>query len=493
MLYYFLVHLAKVRTRKGLPTRVKFTAQLVVAFAVLQLIFWQPPSAWLPVLAIPFFKGWFVNLGWLWIPFAMLVIVGASNAVNLTDGLDGLAIGPIVMAGAAFGVIAYLTGNFRAADYLKILNVRGAGELSVFCGALIGAAIGFLWFNCHPAEVFMGDAGSLALGAAIGMLAVLTKAELLLPLVGGIYVVEAVSRGRGYLATLAGRRATVVGLAKSGIAAARLLVAAGADVRGTDAKPVASLGPEVAALAAVGVRLVDGSAAFDGVELVVVSPGVPLDGEQLAPARARLVPVIGELELAWRAMEAETIAITGTNGKTTTTALTGALLAEQPRPVFVGGNIGTPLAAHALDFPAGGLVVAEVSSFQLETIEAFQPRVAAVLNVTPDHLDRHRTFARYLDAKARIFMNQTEHDCAVLNADDEAARGLAARTRGHVLWFSRQGPLHHGVFVHDGWLVAKLNGHVDRICPLTEIQLRGAHNVENVLAATACALWTGIA
>jgi UDP-N-acetylmuramoylalanine--D-glutamate ligase len=304
--------------------------------------------------------------------------------------------------------------------------------------------------------------------------------------------VEVAPRGRAYLATLAGRRVTVVGLAKSGIAAARLLATVGAHVRGTDAKPVASLGADVAALGAAGVRLVDGPAAFDGAELVVVSPGVPLDGEQLAPARARLVPVIGELELAWRAMEAETIAITGTNGKTTTTALTGALLAEQPRPVFVGGNIGTPLAARALDFPAAGLVVAEVSSFQLETIETFQPRVAAVLNVTPDHLDRHRTFARYLDAKARIFMNQTEHDCAVLNADDEATRGLAARTRAHVVWFSRQRPLEHGVFVHDGWLVARLNGHVDRICPLADIHLRGAHNVENVLAATACALWTGI-
>ena len=300
------------------------------------------------------------------------------------------------------------------------------------------------------------------------------------------------TRGRAYLATLAGRRVTVVGLAKSGIAAARLLAAAGADVRGTDAKPVASLGPDVTALGALGVRLIDGPAALDGAELLVVSPGVPLYGEQLAPAQARLVPVIGELELAWRAMEADTIAITGTNGKTTTTALTGALLAEQPRPVFVGGNIGTPLAARALDFPADGLVVAEVSSFQLETIEAFQPRVAAVLNVTPDHLDRHRTFARYLDAKARIFMNQTEQDCAVLNADDEAARSLAARTRAHVIWFSRQRALDHGVFVHDGWLVARLNGHGDRICPLGDIQLRGAHNVENVLAATACALWTGI-
>ena len=143
------------------------------------------------MLAIPFLKGWMLNLGSWWFLFAMLVVIGASNAVNLTDGLDGLAIGPIVMAGGAFGIIAYLTGNFRAADYLKILNVRGAGELTVFCGALIGAAIGFLWFNCHPAEVFMGDAGSLALGASIGMLAVLTKAELLLPLIGGLYVVEA--------------------------------------------------------------------------------------------------------------------------------------------------------------------------------------------------------------------------------------------------------------------------------------------------------------
>ena len=183
----------KVRWRKGLTARVKFGSQILLTFALLQLVFWQPATNFTTVLAIPFFKGWLVQLGWLWIPFAMLVVIGASNAVNLTDGLDGLAIGPVIMAGGAFGILAYLTGNFRAADYLKILNVRGAGELAVFCGALIGAAIGFLWFNCHPAEVFMGDAGSLALGGAIGMLAVLTKAELLLPLIGGLYVVEAAS------------------------------------------------------------------------------------------------------------------------------------------------------------------------------------------------------------------------------------------------------------------------------------------------------------
>jgi phospho-N-acetylmuramoyl-pentapeptide-transferase len=182
---------SKIKKRRGLSARVKFLLQALLTLALLQIVFWQPRVDWQPVLAIPFFKGWLVNLGWWWFPFALLVVVGASNAVNLTDGLDGLAIGPIVMAGGAFAILAYLTGNFRAADYLKILNVRGAGELTVFCAALIGAAVGFLWFNCHPAEVFMGDAGSLALGGAIGMLAVLTKAELLLPLIGGLYVVEA--------------------------------------------------------------------------------------------------------------------------------------------------------------------------------------------------------------------------------------------------------------------------------------------------------------
>ena len=184
----------KLRRRKGLSARRKFGLQLLLALVMVGIVFWEPArDGWQPVLAIPFLKGWLVHLGWWWIPFAVLVVVGASNAVNLTDGLDGLAIGPVIMAGGAFGVIAWLTGNFKAADYLKILNVKGAGELTVFCGALIGAAIGFLWFNCYPAQVFMGDAGSLALGASIGMLSVLTKSELLLPLIGGLYVVEALS------------------------------------------------------------------------------------------------------------------------------------------------------------------------------------------------------------------------------------------------------------------------------------------------------------
>jgi UDP-N-acetylmuramoylalanine--D-glutamate ligase len=308
--------------------------------------------------------------------------------------------------------------------------------------------------------------------------------------------VDMATRGQAYLRSLAGRRVTVLGLAKSGVAAARLLRAVGAEVVGADAKPVAALGRDVAGLAEIGVRLMTGPSesaeAFAGAELVVVSPGVPLDAPALAGVRARQVPIIGELELGWRATEADTIAITGTNGKTTTTALTGSILAQQPRPVLIAGNIGTPLAAHALTFPADGLVVCEVSSFQLETTEEFRPRVAVVLNLTPDHLDRHRTFQAYGDAKARIFVHQTSADCAVLNADDEATRAMASRVKAPVVWFSRRRELSHGIFVRAGVIAAKLNGHIEEICPLSEMFLRGQHNVENVLAATACALWTGV-
>ncbi len=303
-------------------------------------------------------------------------------------------------------------------------------------------------------------------------------------------------RGQAYLASLAERRVAVVGLARSGVAAARLLVHAGAEVVAIDAKPLAALGAEGRDLTSQGVTVLAGEAggaAARGAELVVVSPGVPLDSAQLAEARAAGVPVIGELELGWRATEAETIAITGTNGKTTTTALTGALLAGHGRPLVVAGNIGSPVAAAAVDLPAHGLLVLEVSSFQLETIEDFAPRVAAVLNVTPDHLDRHGSMARYVEAKARIFTNQRRADWAVLNADDELAAGLASRTPARIVPFSRRRELEHGVFVRDGSIVARLDGQVAEICPVAEIFLRGQHNVENVLAATACALWAGLA
>ncbi len=312
----------------------------------------------------------------------------------------------------------------------------------------------------------------------------------------GIFVSGNGGRGARYRQSLAGKTVSVLGLARSGVAAARLVRRLGGRVLASDSSPLEALPAEARGLEREGCALWAGGhpdAAFVGADLVVVSPGVPLELPALEAMRARGVPMIGELELAWRVMEADVIAITGTNGKTTTTALTGELLRTQVRPVLVGGNIGTPLAEHALEFPGDGIVVAEVSSFQLDGIDRFRPRVGAILNITPDHLDRHGTFERYVDAKARIFANQTPTDCAVLNADDPVTAGLGSRARGRVIWFSRLAPLPHGVFIYNGWIVAKLNGSTERICPVSEITLRGSHNVENVLAATACALWTGMA
>ncbi len=302
-------------------------------------------------------------------------------------------------------------------------------------------------------------------------------------------------RGKAYRGWLKGRHVLVVGLARSGVAACRLLQASGARVFGTDAKPLDALGAEVRALGESGVALAVGghpSRPFEEAELVVVSPGVPLTLPPLAVARRRGTPIIGELELAYRAMEGEVIAITGTNGKTTTTALVGALLSGESRPHLVGGNIGDPLSAHALEFPPEGLLVAEVSSFQLETIETFHPRVAAALNLTPDHMDRHGSFEAYREAKARIFLTQTGDDWAVLNADDPETAAFAKRTRARVVFFSRRRPLDEGLSLREGWIVARLDGREMMIAPLKEIFLRGDHNVENVLAASACALWAGV-
>lgn len=179
------------RSSRGLSARTKLLAQLMVAFAAAAILYRQPYFS--SVLGIPFFKNIRPDLGLWYIPFAMLVVVGASNAVNLTDGLDGLAIGPVMIAAGTYAFIAYVTGHLKLAEYLQIPYVAGVGELSIFCAAIVAAGLGFLWFNTYPAEMFMGDVGSLALGAALGIVAVMTKNEILLMIVGGVFVIEALS------------------------------------------------------------------------------------------------------------------------------------------------------------------------------------------------------------------------------------------------------------------------------------------------------------
>jgi len=183
----------KLRRQRPLRIREKFLAQSTVGLGLGAYLYGYPADGVTTQLVVPFVKEWVPDLGPYYIVFAALIVVGASNAVNLTDGLDGLAMGPVIVAAMAFGALAYVTGHARLSEYLFILKVKGAGELTVFCGALMGASIGFLWFNSYPAQVFMGDVGSLALGGAIGTLGVLSKAELLLPFIGGIFVLEAMS------------------------------------------------------------------------------------------------------------------------------------------------------------------------------------------------------------------------------------------------------------------------------------------------------------
>ena len=181
------------RRNLGLTGRTKLLAQGCIALGLAAALATQPLPPFETRVSMPFFKNVLLNLGWFYLPFVMLIVVGASNAVNLTDGLDGLAVGTTLVATSFFMIVTYLAGNARFARYLQIVYVDGAGELTVFCGALLGAGMGFLWFNAYPASVFMGDTGSLALGAALGTVAVISKHEVLLVLVGGIFVIEAVS------------------------------------------------------------------------------------------------------------------------------------------------------------------------------------------------------------------------------------------------------------------------------------------------------------
>jgi phospho-N-acetylmuramoyl-pentapeptide-transferase len=181
------------RNSKGLPGRTKLIGQIIIATSAAIWIASVTPMPLATGLTIPFFKELLINLWWFFIPFGIFVMVGASNAVNLTDGLDGLAIVPVMIAAGAFGVISYLVGNARYADYLQVHHIAGSGELAVFCGALVGASLGFLWFNAPPAMVFMGDTGSLSVGGALGAISVVTKHELVLAIIGGLFVLEAVS------------------------------------------------------------------------------------------------------------------------------------------------------------------------------------------------------------------------------------------------------------------------------------------------------------
>ena len=295
---------------------------------------------------------------------------------------------------------------------------------------------------------------------------------------------------------LANKRVLVVGLGKSGVASALFLQSRGAHVTVSDVKPQDQLGKEISVLLDRGIAVETGGhgeRTFRGQDLIVVSPGVPVDSPLLVQARAVGEPVIGEVELASQFLPKKIVAITGSNGKTTTTTLAGEIIGAGGFSTVVGGNIGTPAISLVEQATPDTVVVLEVSSFQLETTQTFRPKIAVVLNVTPDHLDRHRTFAAYADAKGRIFENQQPEDFAVLNADDPTCVELASRTRAQVFWFAVSEPsatklsskneITLGAFVDDNGIIFRDSQGQREVMPVSEIPLKGSHNVENALAA----------
>ncbi|MGQ9512212.1 UDP-N-acetylmuramoyl-L-alanine--D-glutamate ligase [Thermodesulfitimonas sp.] len=289
---------------------------------------------------------------------------------------------------------------------------------------------------------------------------------------------------------LKNKKVLVIGAGKSGLAAARFLREKGAVVTLADIKPAAE--QEAAAAGAGVTTFFGGYPPAAGHDLLVVSPGVPLTVAPVVEARQAGIEVIGELELAYRFARAPIVAITGTNGKTTTTALTGEIFRRAGRRTLVAGNIGLPLVAAVTDYGPGDIIVAEVSSFQLETIQSFRPRVAVIINITPDHLDRHGSIEAYAAAKARIFSNQKQDDVTVLNFDDPLVAALAGQSPAGVLFFSRRHNLKAGAFVREEKIVLSRDGAVVPVCGVDEIALPGAHNLENALAAAAAAWSLGV-
>jgi len=295
---------------------------------------------------------------------------------------------------------------------------------------------------------------------------------------------------------LRGRKVLVMGAARSGIASARFLAQRGANVALNDRKPLDEWPAEALDLKIEGVGCVAGdvpSWLLDQIDLVVISPGVPSKSIPVRYAERRGVEVVGEIELASRFLRGRIVAITGTNGKTTTTSLIGQMLKDAGMKVQVGGNIGTPLISMIESSHDEGWNVVEVSSFQLETIADFHPSVAAVLNVTPNHMDRYGSLRDYAAAKHRIFMNQTVSDVAILNADDEIVSSWDIGLRAHVVEFSVRRELEEGLFLRGRDLMSRTSNAERVLLTRAEMQLRGLHNVENVLAALAAGLACGAA
>ena len=293
----------------------------------------------------------------------------------------------------------------------------------------------------------------------------------------------------------ANKKILVLGAGISGLSVAQILQQLGARVVVSDAKPMDQFDRDFSELQAAGIVFVMGhqnEKLLDDIDYLVVSPGISIYIPLVMAAQNRGICVMSEVEVAYRLSEAPMIAITGTNGKTTTTTLVGEMLKTTGHQVGVGGNIGAALSEQALAARPDGFVVAEISSFQLEGVIDFRPHIAAILNLTPDHLDRHHTMEVYQQMKEQVFSRQEASDYLILNYDDMAVRDMAKRAKGKVVYFSRQQQLAAGIYIENGKLKINLDGNSSEICAVNDINIKGGHNVENALAACGVAYFAGV-
>ena len=552
----FLDDYAKVTKQRnlGLSGKRKLLYQFLVGFCfAAALLFMRAWGDFSTAMNFPFFKSFKPSLlmpqlmanPWTYVlgvaPFCIfvaLVVVFTSNAVNLTDGLDGLAIGLMVIAAGALTVLTYAGGHAQLAQYLQLARNPRTAELTIFCGSMTGRQPRLPLVQRAPRRDLHGrrrfarpgrrhgrgggadQAGSPAAlhrrhlhggshlrdpaggqlqaaprqthfqnGAAApslrgaGLDGIEDHRALLdrRPGAGAVRADDAETE-----MNLKGTKALVVGMKKSGLASAALLAARGR--RGARHRPQAARRTARASANSTSRSPSRRPRSSRAAELIVLSPDVPADLAPLEEARRRGVPVIGEVELAAPFLKGRTIGITGSNGKTTTTSLIGHILRESGVPVQVGGNIGVPVTAMIDSSRDDGWNVLELSSFQLETIVEFRAHIALALNVTQNHLDRHHTFENYAAAKGRLFETQRPGDFAVLNADDAVCVAYAARTAATPQWFSSRRKVEPGASLCGDKLI--LDGKL--LMQAGEIPIRGRHNVENVLAASIAAARAGV-
>lgn len=294
---------------------------------------------------------------------------------------------------------------------------------------------------------------------------------------------------------LTGKKVLVMGAGISGVAVAKIAKKLGAVVSISDTKSAAQLSSISETLVNNGIQLVSGEQTeqlLTDVQMIIPSPGVSINHPLLQQALIQGIEVISEVELAFRLTRAAFVAITGTNGKTTTTTLTGEILKKAGRNVALGGNIGIALSEAVYNLAEDAIVVAEISSFQLEGVHTFRPHACAILNLTPDHIDRHGTVEVYQKMKERIFARQTKDDYLVLNYDDPVVRAMAQHAPSQVIFFSNTQDLSEGAYVKNGNIVLSLGAKTEIVCPVEEMGIRGGHNVQNALAACALAKVCGI-